>query len=306
MTHDPITFADTAPDLHEQGYRPFAGRQESKIPAMKGWNGLNEMSWDDAGLEACIADYQPASDYCCCIAVQKELVVADIDITDPVHATYAINLAERVLGPTPLVRVGNPPKQALIYRNDGSIRSHKLHPFEVFAGSGQVVAFGWHSKAGRPYQWLRETPLNTPADSTDIPIIGRTTLEQFEAELFRVVPRRTFGSSRGRQNQTIGGYLRMRTIMLGNWKRAAAEVLGQAEEGFRNETMWAVVASAAGRGIDEDELRQLFDTHFVGWDGVTVEDLDSAIERCRRTEVKLADWTPPRGPIRRLHMGVFR
>ena len=43
--------------------------------------------------------------------------------------------------------------------------------------------------------------------------------------------------------------------------------------------MWAVVASAAGRGVPEDELAALFDQHFAGWDGVTPDEVENAIAR---------------------------
>ena len=43
--------------------------------------------------------------------------------------------------------------------------------------------------------------------------------------------------------------------------------------------MWAVVASAAGRSVPEDELAALFDQHFTGWDGVTPDEVEDAIAR---------------------------
>jgi hypothetical protein len=39
--------------------------------------------------------------------------------------------------------------------------------------------------------------------------------------------------------------------------------------------MWAVIASAAGRGVPEDELA-LFDQH-AGWEGVTPDAVENAI-----------------------------
>ena len=46
-----------------------------------------------------------------------------------------------------------------LYRADGSVNSRKPHPLELFCGSGQVAVFGWHQKAGAPYQWLDQSPL---------------------------------------------------------------------------------------------------------------------------------------------------
>ena len=57
----------------------------------------------------------------------------------------------------------------------------------------------------------------------------------------------------------------MLTMLHGSWKRAAAIVLSEAVEGCWNDTSWAVVTSAAGRGIPEDVVWELFEKHFCGW-----------------------------------------
>ena len=56
----PFTFAAVAQPVAEHGWRPFPGLQTSKMPAMKGWSGLNNAEWDDADLAATITEYQPA------------------------------------------------------------------------------------------------------------------------------------------------------------------------------------------------------------------------------------------------------
>ena len=116
---------------------------------MRGWPGLNHAEWDDADLAAAISDYQPVDDYCCCLAVQSEIVAIDLDIIDQEHAAFADGLANNILGRTPLVRIGFAPKQIRVYRAGDPIRSRKLHPLEIFSGSGQFIAYGWHAE-GRP------------------------------------------------------------------------------------------------------------------------------------------------------------
>jgi hypothetical protein len=56
----------------------------------------------------------------------------------------------------------------------------------------------------------------------------------------------------------------MLATLHGNWKRAAVIVLSEAGEGFYNETLWAVVTSATGRGISEDLIWELVEKHFDG------------------------------------------
>jgi len=90
--------------------------------------------------------------------------------------------------------------------------------------------------------------------------------------LFKVVPRRISVSRQGQPArtggpQTIGERLRMLCRLHGSWKRAAAIILGEAVEGCRNETAWTVVASAAGRGMTDDVVWELFEKIFqrMGW-----------------------------------------
>jgi Bifunctional DNA primase/polymerase, N-terminal len=282
----PITFAAVAQPLAELGWRPFPGSQASKTPAMRGWPGLNHAEWDGADLAAAINDYQPVDNYCCCLAVQSEIVAIDLDIIDQEQAAFADALANDILGTSPLVRIGFAPKQIRIYRGADQIRSRKLHPLEIFSGSGQFIAYGWHEKAGRPYIWPQRSPLDVAPDSDTIPLVTRAQLDRFSAELFKVVPRRLLPTRQNRPGgnggpQTIGERLAMLTTLHGSWKRAAAIVLGEAVEGCRNDTAWTVVASAAGRGIPDDVVWELFERHFSGWAEVSEAQVASMIERAR-------------------------
>jgi hypothetical protein len=288
MTDVPLTFAAVAQQVAERGWRPFPGLQTSKVPAMPGWSDLNRYEWDAADLVAAITDYQPADDYACCVAVQPEIVALDADIVDPEHAAYANELADATFGATPLLRIGLVPKCIRIYRAGDLIRSRKLHPLEIFSGSGQFIAFGWHAKAGRPYIWPHESPLTISIDNHTIPVMTQAKLERFTNELFKVVPRRLLPTKQDRPGgvgapQTISERLRMLTMLHGSWKRAAAIVLSEAGEGYYNETLWAVVTSAAGRGIPDDVVWDLFEKHFRRDPEVSeakvVADLASMMER---------------------------
>ena len=250
---------------------------------MRGWPGLNQAEWDGSDLEAAIADYLPTDDYCCCLAVQRDIVAIDLDIVDQKHAAAAVGLANEILGDTPLVRIGLAPKQIRVYRNSGAIRSRKLHPLEIFSGSGQFIAYGWHEKADRPYIWPQCSPLDVSADSHTIPSLTLVQLNHFATELFKVVPRRLLPTRQNRPGgpQTTGERLNMLTTFHGSWKRAAAIVLGEAVEGCRNDIAWSVIASAAGRGIPDEFVWELFEKHFRGWSGISELQIASMIERAR-------------------------
>lgn len=252
------------------------------MPAMKGWPGLNKKPWDDDNLIATITDYQPDSAYACGMAIQAELVAIDIDILDPAHAALADELANKHLGQTPLRRIGHAPKQLRFYRQGGGVTSLKRHPVEFFSGSGQCVGFGRHQKTGQPYYWPDASPLELVSDSPDIPKVTRAQLDKFITDLFKVVPRRQQVAHSRQQSTTLTLNDRLRLLTTrncGNWNRAAAQLLAEACEGNRNDTMWAVIASAAGRGVPEDEVLVLFDLHFAGWDGVTPDAVENAVAR---------------------------
>jgi hypothetical protein len=260
MMYEPIEFATVAQQLAERGWRPFPGLQATKVPAMRGWSGLNRAEWDYADLAAAIDDHQPADAFSCCLAVQPKVAAIDIDIMDPAHASIAGRLADKILGRTPLIRIGLTPKCIRVYPNGGGIRSRKLHPLELFCGSGQFVGFGWHQKAGRPYLWPNASSLDLNADSVESPAITQGRLNCFTNELFKLVPRRPLPTRKGEPGgghhrpMTVGERLRMLTTRHGSWRYAAGIVLSEASEGCRNDTAWAVVASAAGRGIPEDSF----------------------------------------------------
>jgi hypothetical protein len=286
VTGAPIAFAAVAQQLAERGWRPFPGWQASKTPAMRGWPGLNRSEWEGSDLAATVADYQPADHFCCCLAVQSEIVVTDLDIVDREHAAAADRLANDILGRTPLVRIGLEPKQIRVYRSGDPIRSRKLHPLEIFSGSGQFIGYGWHEKADRPYTWLDRSPLDMSTDSDTIPRVTRAQLDRFSAELFKVVPRRLMPTRQNRLGgtggpQTIGERLAMLTVLHGSWRRAAAIVLGEAVEGCRNDTAWTVIASAAVRGIPDDVVWELFERHFRGWAEVSEAHVASMVDRAR-------------------------
>ena len=228
--------------------------------------------------------------------MQRDIVAIDLDIVDQKHAAAAAGLANEILGDTPLVRIGLAPKQIRVYRNSGAIRSRKLHPLEIFSGSGQFIAYGWHEKAVRPYLWPQCSPLDVIADSDTIPSLTLVQLNHFATELFKVVPRRLLPTRQNRPGrpQTIGERLTMLATVHGSWKRAAAVVLGEAVEGCRNDIAWSVIASAAGRGIPEDIVWELFERHFCGWDGISEAQVASMMERARAVRQTFAmTFTPP-------------
>lgn len=106
--------------------------------------------------------------------VTGSIVAVDIDISSPELADAAEQTVQSILGKTPLVRIGRPPKRLLVYRTDEPVRKMKSSTWEldghtcnieILATGQQFVAFGIHPVTKRPYEWGAHSPLDTPADA---------------------------------------------------------------------------------------------------------------------------------------------
>ena len=145
----------------------------------------------------------------------------------------------------------------------GSIRTRRSFRLDLLgAGGAQFVAFGRH-KSGRPYQWTGPaSPLTLRPDDPAIPAVTRDQVAAFAAEAGRIIGPRppAHGAARrlGRPSSSIaldGPLVRLkRLIPLHGFHGAAARVLADVQEGERNETAFAVISSALGRGLDEAEI----------------------------------------------------
>ncbi len=155
------------------------------------------------------------------------LCVLDIDITNGDLAHRILLLADRILGRSPVIRVGRAPKIAIFYRG-GDFKSAKFalqdsdgrHLFtdsrgalirrtdgddlpygaeaqmiEVFgpASGALVTAYGYHHKTGLPFFYPRRDLAETPI--TDLPVVDmagiRTFLEAVDKTIVGVDLRRT-------------------------------------------------------------------------------------------------------------------
>jgi hypothetical protein len=295
MATAPTSFGVVAIPLHDLGWRPIPTL--GKAPVLTRWNELCALPWDRDDLSATTTEFA-GDDYACGIASDREHVFLDQDILESGIAADVNALSDRTLGETPLVRVGRQPKILRIFRCDpqAGIRSQKLHPIEIMAGSGQIIAFGVHVDTRQPYTWpTGASPLTVAAASPDIPLISAGQLGRFLTEATQLIGRTHCGvagrTARRRRSAgptaDIQQRLRIDAARFG-FKRAARGLLERAVPGNRHATMWAVVSAAAGRGWPEDRVIDLLEQHFAGWaapgaaagDGVSAADFGRAINRC--------------------------
>lgn len=146
------------------GWADRCGQPTSELE-LEAW-----LEWNDAGIGL----------------VCGAIVCIDIDVLDQAVALKIEALAKRLLGDTPLLRIGRAPKRALIYRAAVPFRGFKKHPIEVHCQGQQIVAYGIHPDTGTEYQWPDGHPVDI--DLADLPAITEHQAREFVEQAFALVP----------------------------------------------------------------------------------------------------------------------
>ena len=123
------------------------------------------------------------------------VVAVDIDVLDPAVVDLIEDEAMRLFDPSPLARVGRPPKRLLVYRSDNPTRRKIATPkftlngekaqVELLGFGQQFIAFGIHPDTGEPYRWLGATPEDVPI--AKLPVVSEEQLREFLAAAERVI-----------------------------------------------------------------------------------------------------------------------
>jgi hypothetical protein len=139
------------------------------------------------------------------------VIGVDIDIRDAAIASRLEQLAREMLGETPPIRFGLPPKRLLVYRAAEPLSGMKAHPIEVLGLGQQFVAFADHPETKRPYEWPQESPADLAAES--LPLVDEAMIRAFLDQAQALVPPelkpgRLPGESRGRAEVSAVAELR--------------------------------------------------------------------------------------------------
>ena len=140
----------------------------TKRPAITGWETFNSRAPTDPEISAW-ARFYPAGGIG--LAYGPDRVVGiDLDWQDRETAAATWDIAQRILGPTPLIKIGAPPKRLALYRAADGLRveGKAFGGFEVFTRSGQTVLFALHPGTGRAYAWPEESPLTVGPDKLPV------------------------------------------------------------------------------------------------------------------------------------------
>lgn len=177
-------FEAFAPSTRANGYSVVPVYPATKQTAI-GWR---HACWSRADAAAVASQASAFPRFGVALACGRYTVAFDIDLTDEDQVRDVRAIVESVCGPTPLVRVGNAPKVALIYRSLEPIVSIRLPKLQIIGLGTMLMAYGTHPRTRRPYRWVGGAAPHRNA-LRDIPGV---TNEQCEA-VANIVARKLFG-----------------------------------------------------------------------------------------------------------------
>jgi len=125
-----------------------------------------------------------------------KVVGIDIDIEEPAAVAKLRALADKMLGATPLARIGRWPRVMLLYRTEAPFPTTGLNlgkAVATYANGRQFVAWGIHPVTRDPYHWEGETPAETPIDQ--LPPVTVERIKAFIAQAATVLTPEQVGRS---------------------------------------------------------------------------------------------------------------
>lgn len=155
-----------------------------KAPPMPGWQDVVATeadidgwfySYDDAFNTGVLTKYTPA---------------IDIDVLDPTVAAEIEHLLWEMIGTRAMVRFGQPPKRAILFRTATPFRkistpfftspTKQPHRVEVLCDGQQIVVLGTHPGTGNPYSWHGGEPGTVAL--ADLPELTEALAREFVAK----------------------------------------------------------------------------------------------------------------------------
>ena len=284
----PVMFGEVATQLHRLGWRPIPLRSDTKVPTSLGWNRLNRESWTDLETSTMADRF---ADSACGIAIPSSIYVVDIDVMDKDVSAGVRDITEYHFGITPLIRIGQAPKQVLIYRSDGTTQSKKPHPIEHFSGTGQVAVYGIHSKTLQPYQWPVLDLLELASDSSEIPLVTGDMQRAFLAATAHITTPRNPRVGRAAPGRAAmepndpSHYMRELLRRGLSFQQAARQILMLAQIGQRHSCIRSVVSAGFNKGMTAEQIERFISRH-------APEETLEAVEQDGYLDRVIRDFTP--------------
>ena len=308
-------YAALAPRLRERGWLCLLPlHNPGKRPIPRVWERFNVAPPTDAEIEAWAAHHPTAG---IGLAVGPDRVLGvDLDFLNPAKADTARGIALETLGPTPLIRVGQPPKTMLLYRQAGDMTaSRRLGGVELFTTTGQFVLHSIHPDILKPYHWPVESPQDvSPAElPTVTPEALAVFMDAIAPHCQRPELARAMAASTSTGNGRAGELLKVFADTPGKDPAAiAADAIAAAAPGDRHHSMVAAVVALGTAGLSDAEIRAaLFDTYMAHFDSrearLRVRNFETAIAWARkRVGLSGADLPPVLRAISETWSGKWR
>lgn len=173
------SYAALADELADMGYdRCIPLRKSGKAPRYKGWEAANaapvpleqRAKWISRGQFDGIG-----------LASGGQVFGLDLDQMDEIAAIAVRELADEIIGPTPVWRIGQAPKTLRFYRQDinNPIPTATLRELDIglYGTTGQWVLYANHPITKQPYYYPDESPLTVHVE--DLPLITHACLDRF-------------------------------------------------------------------------------------------------------------------------------
>jgi hypothetical protein len=237
--------------------------QGEKRPAISGWQTYNT---EVVSLEQ--AEYWARQFPNCGIghAAGHGLVGVDLDTDQETQAATAKFIADKYLGPTPMIRVGRHPRVMRYYRLDGGDNGYlvtsSFHLFALYITTGQTAWFGIHPGTAKPYEWVDASPLNVGPG--ELPAVTKEMLSEFVSEMQATFPapeisRQHTTRKSHKLSLTEGGITTsiMREIALSPFTQPieiALNWISTAPTGTRHYTMVGAVTALVHSGLDDQQI----------------------------------------------------
>lgn len=283
-------FYDLAPVLYDRGWRSIVPIWFcQKRPAIPAWNELADRSAMQEEIEQW--RLQNGGGGVGLVFGNDPVIGIDLDWSDEATAREAYATTTTLLGPTPLVRVGDWPKTFLFYAvaPDFHEPTTRHEGFETYTYGGQCVLFGRHPR-GFDYTWPKKSPLEISPH--ELPVVDSPKLCTLRATLLKlppppskardptrspatvrrlVVPRRQGMSS----DQTSGALATfapiLRDVPDGERIDLAAEHIATAVQGTRYWTMSGVIFALVKLGAEDEEIMRLLPVYLDHFDAADIK-----------------------------------
>jgi hypothetical protein len=272
-------FADLAPVLYANGFRsllPIIPRE--KRPAFARWQEFNQRNPRKSELSSWIVAYPRHG---VGLAYGSDGVTGiDLDFTVADAAKRAYEIVVSILGVSPLVRIGLPPKKLMLYRcppGGLSVLGKAFGGFEVFTRSGQTVLYGVHPH-GHAYRWLTDAPATIKVG--DLPLAGSgamdAVIDALRLHCSKPSAPRVPAASRAKvharvqtpdaaSDRTIGSVADVLPLLRADDPlNAARDLVASAAPGNRYPTGFGVAVSLVKMGFSDDDIRAaVFDPYLA-------------------------------------------